>query len=110
MIIDRVAPNPPFALSRSRMIEADAETVMAAVQTANLLDTTMARLLSSARDLPNRLVARWRGQPVEHLPSSVTFAEWVRMDLEYIRLVSFWQDLKLLVLTVPSVLSRRGAS
>lgn len=75
MIIDEVAPNPPFALARSRMIEADADTVMAAVQTANLLDNSMSRRLSSARDLPNRLVARWRGQPVEQLPSSVTFAE-----------------------------------
>lgn len=41
--------------------------------------------------------------------SSVTFSQWVRMDLEYIKGVTFWNDLKLLILTVPSVLSRKGA-
>jgi len=41
--------------------------------------------------------------------SNVTFSQWVRMDLEYIEAVTFWNDLKLLVLTVPSVLSRKGA-
>jgi lipopolysaccharide/colanic/teichoic acid biosynthesis glycosyltransferase len=41
--------------------------------------------------------------------SSVAFSQWIRMDLEYVEKVSFWNDLKLLVLTVPSVLSRKGA-
>ena len=41
--------------------------------------------------------------------SRVTFADWMRMDMEYIRKRSFWQDLKLLLLTVPAVLLRRGA-
>jgi lipopolysaccharide/colanic/teichoic acid biosynthesis glycosyltransferase len=41
--------------------------------------------------------------------SQVTFAEWVRMDVQYIRSRSLWQDLKLLFLTVPAVLLRRGA-
>jgi lipopolysaccharide/colanic/teichoic acid biosynthesis glycosyltransferase len=41
--------------------------------------------------------------------STVTFADWVRMDVEYIRSRSLWQDLKLLVLTVPAVWLRRGA-
>jgi lipopolysaccharide/colanic/teichoic acid biosynthesis glycosyltransferase len=41
--------------------------------------------------------------------SRVTFDEMVRMDLEYIRRASFWLDLKLLVLTVPAVLSAAGA-
>jgi lipopolysaccharide/colanic/teichoic acid biosynthesis glycosyltransferase len=40
--------------------------------------------------------------------SSVTFAEWIRMDRRYIRARSFWTDLKLILLTVPSVLLRRG--
>jgi lipopolysaccharide/colanic/teichoic acid biosynthesis glycosyltransferase len=39
----------------------------------------------------------------------VSFADWVRMDVRYIRQRSLWQDLKLLVLTVPAVLFRRGA-
>lgn len=39
----------------------------------------------------------------------VAFADWVRMDLEYIRGRSPWQDLKLLLLTVPAVVLRRGA-
>ena len=41
--------------------------------------------------------------------STVSFAEWVRMDLQYIRSRSLWQDLKLLVLTVPAVALRKGA-
>jgi lipopolysaccharide/colanic/teichoic acid biosynthesis glycosyltransferase len=41
--------------------------------------------------------------------STVSFAEWVRMDLQYIRSQSPWQDLKLLLLTVPAVVLRKGA-
>jgi lipopolysaccharide/colanic/teichoic acid biosynthesis glycosyltransferase len=39
---------------------------------------------------------------------SVSFVEWVRMDARYIRSRSLWQDLKLLLLTVPVVVLRRG--
>jgi len=39
----------------------------------------------------------------------VSFEEMVRMDLEYIRNASFGLDLKILFLTIPAVLSRRGA-
>jgi lipopolysaccharide/colanic/teichoic acid biosynthesis glycosyltransferase len=39
----------------------------------------------------------------------VSFAEWARMDVRYIRSCSAWQDLKLLLLTVPAVVLRRGA-
>jgi lipopolysaccharide/colanic/teichoic acid biosynthesis glycosyltransferase len=41
---------------------------------------------------------------------TVAFADWIRMDLEYIRSRSLLQDVKLLVLTVPAVLLRRGAN
>ena len=41
--------------------------------------------------------------------SLVSFAEWVRMDLRYIRSLSMRQDLKLLLLTVPAVVSQKGA-
>jgi lipopolysaccharide/colanic/teichoic acid biosynthesis glycosyltransferase len=39
----------------------------------------------------------------------VTFEEMIRMDLEYIRSASLWFDLKILFLTIPAVLSGRGA-
>jgi exopolysaccharide production protein ExoY len=39
----------------------------------------------------------------------VSFEEMVRMDLEYIRNASLAFDLKILLLTIPAVLSRRGA-
>lgn len=41
--------------------------------------------------------------------SQVPFAEWIRMDLQYIRSRSLAQDLKLLLLTIPAVVMRRGA-
>lgn len=41
--------------------------------------------------------------------SDIEFDQWVDMDLEYVRTWSPWLDLKLLVLTVPAVLSGRGA-
>ncbi len=37
------------------------------------------------------------------------FDEWVKMDLEYIDNWSLWLDFKILLKTVPAVLSRRGA-
>ena len=43
-----------------------------------------------------------------HGRSKVTFAEWIRMDRRYIRAQSILQDLKLIIMTVPSVLLRRG--
>jgi lipopolysaccharide/colanic/teichoic acid biosynthesis glycosyltransferase len=39
----------------------------------------------------------------------VSFEEMIRMDIEYIRNASVLLDLKILVLTIPAVLSRRGA-
>jgi exopolysaccharide biosynthesis polyprenyl glycosylphosphotransferase len=38
------------------------------------------------------------------------FDNWMRLDMEYIRNQSFWLDVKLLALTIPAVLSRKGAS
>lgn len=39
----------------------------------------------------------------------VSFEQQIQMDIEYIRQASLWLDLKLLLLTVPAVLSGRGA-
>jgi len=41
--------------------------------------------------------------------SKVTFSEWVRMDVAYIRRRTILHDLKLIFMTVPAVLMRRGA-
>jgi exopolysaccharide biosynthesis polyprenyl glycosylphosphotransferase len=41
--------------------------------------------------------------------SRLGFQEWMRLDLEYIRHRSFLLDLKILVRTIPAVLSREGA-
>jgi lipopolysaccharide/colanic/teichoic acid biosynthesis glycosyltransferase len=41
--------------------------------------------------------------------SSVDFERWVELDLDYIRTMSFWGDLLILLKTVPAVLTARGA-
>ena len=41
--------------------------------------------------------------------SRIGFQEWMRLDLEYIRHRSFSLDLKILIRTIPAVLSREGA-
>ncbi len=41
--------------------------------------------------------------------SAVTFCEWARMDIEYIRSRSLVNDVKLIAETVPAVALRRGA-
>jgi lipopolysaccharide/colanic/teichoic acid biosynthesis glycosyltransferase len=41
--------------------------------------------------------------------SRIGFQEWMRLDLEYIRHQSLSLDLKILVRTLPAVLSREGA-
>jgi len=41
--------------------------------------------------------------------SNIGFDEWVELDLEYIRRRSFWYDLWLIALTIPAVITTRGA-
>jgi exopolysaccharide biosynthesis polyprenyl glycosylphosphotransferase len=41
--------------------------------------------------------------------SDIPFASWMRMDLEYVDRWSLWLDTKLLILTIPAVLTGRGA-
>ena len=42
--------------------------------------------------------------------NEIDFDEWMRLDLEYIDNWSPWLDLKILLRTVPVVLTGRGAS
>ncbi len=41
--------------------------------------------------------------------SDLSFDEWMRLDLEYVDRLSFGLDLRILLLTIPAVLSGRGA-
>ena len=79
--------------------------------------------LVGPRPLPCSETARcedWQRQRLDFTPgltciwqvrgrSRVSFAEWMRMDVQYIRSHSLAQDLKLLIMTVPAVLLGRGA-
>lgn len=42
--------------------------------------------------------------------NNIDFDDWMRLDMEYIQKQSFLLDIKLLVMTIPAVLSSRGAS
>lgn len=48
----------------------------------------------------------WQVEGRSHITD---FNEWARLDLEYIRIASWWVDLKILVRTVPVVLRGHGA-
>jgi lipopolysaccharide/colanic/teichoic acid biosynthesis glycosyltransferase len=69
-------------------------------ESANCLDWQRRRL-----DVTPGLTCIWQVQG----RSQVTFNEWVRMDLQYVQHRSLWQDIKILLSTVPAVLQRRGA-
>lgn len=45
-----------------------------------------------------------------HGRGDVPFSEMVRMDIEYVRNSSLWLDIRTLVLTIPAVLTGRGAA
>jgi lipopolysaccharide/colanic/teichoic acid biosynthesis glycosyltransferase len=42
--------------------------------------------------------------------SRVTFQDMIEMDIEYLQQQSLWQDLKLIILTVPIMLQGRGGA
>jgi lipopolysaccharide/colanic/teichoic acid biosynthesis glycosyltransferase len=79
--------------------------------------------LVGPRPVPRYEVAEYRERDAERLtaPPGITglwqvngrgevpFAEMVRMDCEYVRNQSVWLDFKILVATIPAVLSGRGA-
>jgi lipopolysaccharide/colanic/teichoic acid biosynthesis glycosyltransferase len=41
--------------------------------------------------------------------SKCKFADWMRLDLRYLASRTLWRDIKLIVLTIPAVLWRKGA-
>ena len=41
--------------------------------------------------------------------SNLSFAKWMRLDMEYIDHWSFWLDLKILTLTLPAIIRKKGA-
>lgn len=51
------------------------------------------------------LTCIWQVSGRSHVP----FDRWVQMDIEYIENQSFWLDIKLLLLTIPAVITGRGA-
>ena len=59
-------------------------------------------------DVTPGLTCIW--QVVGRGDDSVSFEEWVRMDLEYVESLGFWTDLKLLFRTIPAVITQRGAA
>jgi len=51
------------------------------------------------------LTCTWQVSGRSHIP----FERWVELDIEYVRTRSLWLDLKILLLTVPAVVTGRGA-
>ncbi len=41
--------------------------------------------------------------------SDLSFDRWTQLDLQYVREQSLWQDVKILIKTIPAVISGRGA-
>jgi lipopolysaccharide/colanic/teichoic acid biosynthesis glycosyltransferase len=41
--------------------------------------------------------------------SDIGFREWIELDHIYIDTMSFWTDLKILLFTIPAVLTGKGA-
>jgi lipopolysaccharide/colanic/teichoic acid biosynthesis glycosyltransferase len=90
-------------------------------QLANVLKGEMS--LVGPRPLPAYEVAEFQAWHRERLAAlqgltgpwqvhgrcQVPFEEQMRMDIEYVRNQSLWLDLKILILTIPAVLSGRGA-
>jgi lipopolysaccharide/colanic/teichoic acid biosynthesis glycosyltransferase len=90
-------------------------------QLINVLKGEMS--LVGPRPVPTYEVAKYEARHYERLATQpgitglwqvngrcqVSFEEMIRMDIEYIRHQSLWLDIKILFLTIPAVLSGRGA-
>lgn len=75
MQIDEVMPDPDFYVVATAVVDADPATTWAAIDTANLATDPLVRIMSNVREIPNQLVARWRGESVERVPREFTFAD-----------------------------------
>ena len=51
------------------------------------------------------LTCYWQIQPNRN---DISFNEWVKLDLKYIRERSFWVDWKIIIMTVKAVVCRQG--
>lgn len=71
---------------------------------ADQVDLTLPEQQKRASVLPG-LTCLWQINGRSH----VNYEDWMRMDLEYIRQRTLWLDLKILIKTIPAVLSRKGA-
>lgn len=75
MLIDEVVPDPEFFVVSDVVVAADPDTTWAAIDTANLANDPIVRVLSEAREVPNRIAAWRRGEPMERIPPEFTFAD-----------------------------------
>ena len=87
----------------------------------NVLNGSMS--LVGPRPLPSDeaiLFERWQRLRLQAVPgltctwqvsgrSHIVFRDWVRMDIRYIQDMTPWNDIKLLLRTIPAILSRKGA-
>ena len=80
MLIDDYLPEAEFDIVRMEMIDADPATAMAAVRSANLLRSRFGRVMSSARELPNRVTGWVRGEPVDPKPTFISFGDMTESD------------------------------
>jgi lipopolysaccharide/colanic/teichoic acid biosynthesis glycosyltransferase len=90
-------------------------------QIFNVLIGTMS--LVGPRPVPTYEVAEYQDHHFERLEAlpgitglwqvkgrgKVTFEEMIRLDIDYVRQRNVWMDVKILLLTIPAVLSGRGA-
>ena len=56
-------------------------------------------------DVTPGLTCIWQ---IQDRRNKIPFADWVRMDLEYIRSMSFWRDMSLIFRTICTVIRRKG--
>ena len=74
MIIDEVLPTFEYRVDVHVVVDASPATTFAAIDTANLLDDPIVRMLSEVRDVPNRVARRMRGDAMAN-PKRFTFAD-----------------------------------
>lgn len=78
-LLDRALPEFAETIVRQAVVHAPPETTFAAIQRANLMDPLVS-LLFTLRELPMRIAARMRSQPLPPRMRSVTFADLLGPD------------------------------